>query len=962
MRRPSAAELSRFLGATLALGVLVVALHAIAGITPTSDVRFDLLEPIPLEVGADAGVQAFTLADVNHDGSLDLVAINRDEEITEGAISVLLGRGNGTFEAAEHFGEVSGYPTAVTVADVSSPQDSPSAGDVDGNPDIIAVDDFGEINVWVGLGDGTFEPGPQDFFDIEWQDVDPAWLVGVVAVDFDRGDGRPDLALLDIEGGGVFFLCNNRGFFEPCPTEFIAVEALDLVAIAAGDFDGNGQVDFVVLSQTGGTVSLLRGLGNGSFALDPTAFEARGASLQEPRDMAVARLDGDARDDVVVVNFEDRGRPGTVVLYGTVGGFRSESFAVPSFSTALGLADFDGVGGFDALTSRQSFGEDFTGAGLLPSNGAGGFASASAAFGTEGLGDTIGVAVGRLNGDALPDFVALSSSGIEVQVALNSGGGPTPPPGTPSPSVTSGGSPTRTPTATATRTSTPTARPTRTPGGPEALPTYLPCSIGSAALGTTGGRLVGGTVADVNNDRSPDLILADDTGNRVSVLLTNTALFRAGSCPEAVSPMLIGVTGPKAVAAALLNADRNEDLAAARRGGVTVFNGDGTGAFAAGYAAETLGPVAITAADLDADSIVDLVVGNEAANDAVVFFGQRVADNPFRRGPSLAVGRPVIAVGVANFDGIGGQDIAVLDDVGTLTIFVQTSPGTFGSPSTFTVGGVAEDMQVAVNDPATGSLDFNGDNVPDLAFVTRGEGGADGELVVFLGTRAAGTIEFPVASRFRTTAGREPTALQTGDFNGDDKLDVVVVDAVSSRTAVQGQVRFFLGNGAGTLVYDPDGDRPTGARPSDVLAADLDGDGQLDVIVTNELDASLTILLSSDPPPTPTFTATSTATTTSTASETPTRTPTATPTETPTATATFTATRTEVPSRTSTAGPTNTPGLFEVSGGTCTVVAPAEAASPLPLFVLPVWLVWRRLRRRREHPSSPAIPLSQRGR
>jgi hypothetical protein len=629
-------------GAALVLAAAAVALHAIAQTPPSSEVRFSLLLPIEIEVGSDAGLQAVTLADLDRDGRLDLVAINREEEIFEGAVSLALGRGDGTFGAVQYFGEVAGFPTAVTVADVSSPVASTAAGDIDGNPDIIAVDDFGEVSVWVGRGDGTFEPGEQDFVDIEWGDFEPLWAAGVVAVDFDRDDGRADLALLDIEENGVFFLCNNRGLFEPCPTEFVEIQAADLIAIDAGDFDGDGQVDFVVLSQTEGTVALIRGLGGGRFA-EPETFEATAAALQESSALAVGRVDGDSFDDVVVVNFEDRGRPGTVVLYGAAGGFRSQNFAVPSFSRAVGLADFSGDGALDAVTSRQSFGDDFTGAGFLLGDGAGGFSDAFAATGTEGLGDTIAVAVGRLDGDALPDFIALSSSGQQMQVALNvSDGRPTPTPGTPPTPVTPvTASPTVTPSVTATRTATATARPTRTPGGFEPVPSYLRCDVGSASLGTTGGRLVGGTTADLNNDRSPDLVLADDTGNRLAILITNTALFANGSCPEAVSPRLIQVAGPKSVAAALLNADRNMDLASARRGGVTVFNGDGSGAFAPGFADVTSGPVAIAAADLDGDSIIDLVVGNEAGNDAVVFFGQRNVDPPFRRGPSLPAGRPV---------------------------------------------------------------------------------------------------------------------------------------------------------------------------------------------------------------------------------------------------------------------------------------------------------------------------------
>src|SRR5947208_2913733 len=55
--------------------------------------RFQMLSSFPVPVGDDAGPQAFVLADVDKDGKQDLIAINRDN----GAVSVLLGKGDGTF-------------------------------------------------------------------------------------------------------------------------------------------------------------------------------------------------------------------------------------------------------------------------------------------------------------------------------------------------------------------------------------------------------------------------------------------------------------------------------------------------------------------------------------------------------------------------------------------------------------------------------------------------------------------------------------------------------------------------------------------------------------------------------------------------------------------------------------------------------------------------------------------------
>ncbi|TFH26999.1 MAG: hypothetical protein E4H00_09950, partial [Myxococcales bacterium] len=75
----------------LVLAVIVAALNVRAGVF--SGVRFQNLEDIPLSVGDDAGLQSVALADVDGDDALDLIAINRLDDV----VSVLLGEGDGEF-------------------------------------------------------------------------------------------------------------------------------------------------------------------------------------------------------------------------------------------------------------------------------------------------------------------------------------------------------------------------------------------------------------------------------------------------------------------------------------------------------------------------------------------------------------------------------------------------------------------------------------------------------------------------------------------------------------------------------------------------------------------------------------------------------------------------------------------------------------------------------------------------
>jgi MYXO-CTERM domain-containing protein len=239
-------------------------------------------------------------------------------------------------------------------------------------------------------------------------------------------------------------------------------------------------------------------------------------------------------------------------------------------------------------------------------------------------------------------------------------------------------------------------------------------------------------------------------------------------------------------------------------------------------------------------------------------------------------------------------------------------------------------MRVA--DPFT-TGDFNRDLIPDLAFVT-----TDGKLRVFLGRRSGGTVSFDPQPA--VDVGASPSALGLGDFNDDGKLDAVV-------TSAGGQVRFFLGDGAGGL--SPAGDPlQAGPSPSGVLVADLDDDGRDDVITTNQADGSITVFLSSHPDPTETPTPTPADTPTVTPSATAEDSPTSTPSDSPTTSPTGSPTRTPQSTRTATASDTNTPsGLFSVQGKGCARVGDGDGLSAvMPLLVLAALAL---LRRRARH-------------
>src|SRR5262249_52589849 len=83
--------------------------------------------------------------------------------------------------------------------------------------------------------------------------------------------------------------------------------------------------------------------------------------------------------------------------------------------------------------------------------------------------------------------------------------------------------------------------------------------------------------------------------------------------------------------------------------------------------------------------------------------------------------------------------------------------------------------------------------------------------------------------------GTTPVAQVTGDFNGDGKADLAVVNQGSNTVSV------LLGTGDGT--FQPKTDYATGATPRGVAVGDFNGDGKLDVAVADSGANSVSVLL-----------------------------------------------------------------------------------------------------------------------
>jgi hypothetical protein len=189
--------------------------------------------------------------DFNRDGKLDLAVVNQ----AGNNVTVLLGNGDGSFLRKSTV-KVGAEPNAVTVADFNG----------DGKLDLAVVNSgSNNISMLLGAGDGTFK--------LKSSPSTGNTPYGIVASDF-NGDGIVDLAVTNTCGnatscdplkfGSVSILLGaGDGTF--VPSSKVLTDYHKPLGIAAGDFQGNGKSDLVVVGLTESSALVLPGDGKGGF-------------------------------------------------------------------------------------------------------------------------------------------------------------------------------------------------------------------------------------------------------------------------------------------------------------------------------------------------------------------------------------------------------------------------------------------------------------------------------------------------------------------------------------------------------------------------------------------------------------------------------------------------------------------------------------------------------------------------
>jgi hypothetical protein len=300
-------------------------------------------------------------------------------------------------------------------------------------------------------------------------------------------------------------------------------------------------------------------------------------------------------------------------------------------------------------------------------------------------------------------------------------------------------------------------------------------------------------VADVNGDGKPDLIITNSYACSPPFCLTGTVDVLMGNGDGTFQTAVsYGAGGSETMSVAVgdVNGDGKLDLVVANHClsvddcptgtvGVLLGNGDGTFQPVVTYGPGAYGPFSVAVADVNGDGKPDLLVANMLC---------------------VSVGTGCVGVLLGNGDGTFQPAI------------VYGSGPEYGH--SLAVADVNADGKL---DLLVGSTCMSSDICTDLAGVLLGNGDGTFQTVV----------TYNSGDGYQSSVG-------VADVNGDGRPDLLVANLDSSTAGV------LLGNGDGTfqpvVTYNSGG--ATFAYPQSVAAADVNGDGKLDLLATNEFDQS----------------------------------------------------------------------------------------------------------------------------
>ncbi len=595
-------------------------------------------------------------------------------------------------------------------------------------------------------------------------------------------------------------------------------------SVAIGDVDGDGKADLVIANTGGNTLSVLRNTSN-SGSISAGSFAAKvdfSVGTNTLYQIALVDLDGDGKLDLAVTN---GGSSSISILRNTstVGSISSSSFAAKvdfttgNFPIALAAGDLDGDGKLDLVVCNHFS----TLISVLRNKSTVGSITSSSfepkvdfTVGNQ----PISAAVNDLDGDNKPEIIVANSSSDNITVFRN---------------ISSIGS----------------------------LTSQSFASGENFALGSSPYSIA---VGDLDGDTKPDLAVVNAGSNSISILRNTSTLGSISSSSFAGKVDFTTGNVPFAVAIGDLDGDSKPDLAVVNRDSNSLSllrNASSSGSITSSSFEPKVDftinstPVSVAVGDLDGDGKADIALSysnssivsvlrnivlpptissfaplsakpgdavtitgtnfNTTTTNNVVFFGATKATVTAATATSLTVTVPI------------GATYAPITVLNTGLGLIAQSPSSFNSiysPSKLTFAN--SDFEPKV-DFATGNRpsalttgDFDGDGYPDIAVVNS----SDNNVSIFRNTGNGTAIGF--ANKIDFATDNTPVSIQSGDFDGDGKLDLAIVNSSSNSISI------LRNNGSsGTISFETKQDYITQSNPGQIKIGDLDGDGKLDLVI-----------------------------------------------------------------------------------------------------------------------------------
>lgn len=687
-----------------------------------------------------------------------------------------------------------------------------------------------------------------------------------------NADGKPDIASADAAGSAVSVFQNNT-----TTGVFNASSLLPLVAYNSGagpsevelvDMDGDGKLDLASTcdtpSQPNGRVSINRNV-SGTGNLNASFFSGAAQSLANfrPFGLAVGDIDGDGKPDMAAVTLtEDRAHVyKNISNLGTAKSSYRENLAILTSPTASGVtfSDIDVDGKLDLIVTYDgpfiSIFRNTSTRGLINPNSFGPRIDIPTPF-TTGFAR---IAIADIDGDGRPDIVKPNPGDNSISIFRN--------------------------------ISTPGSITTGSFDTPFGLSTGLAPS--SASLG------------DLDGDGKREIVVTNETSNTFS-------LFKNVSVPGTLDALsflpkvdISTPAGPKRVAIGDLDGDTKPDLVVSCPGAdvISIFHNEKillggapnitsfsptsaaagttvsiTGTNFTGATAVSFGGTAAASFTVNSPTSIDAVVAAGSSGIVSVTTPGGTGTLPgftFLMVPTITGFTPssgpigtTITISGTNFSATPLNNIvyfgatrATVTAASATQLTVTVPAGATYQPITvqvmgltaysstpfavtFAGGGSVGACSLAPKvDFATGTTpweiqlaDFDGDGKPDVAVANR----TSKTLLIYRNTSTTGainatTLEAPIS---RSTPSVDPLGLIAADMDGDGKLDLVL----SNAGAVSSVSVYRNTSVAGSLSFDNRVDYPTGFHPIKAAVMDLDSDGKPEIVVCNRFENSVSVL------------------------------------------------------------------------------------------------------------------------